>query len=132
MSTEVIRALLTIADRPRQASAKPRPSILTKADRRRKRQKAAEKLRRDVRARDGHQCQCCHIPVFVNATNPLQRAQVHHIQYRSQGGPDVQKNLITVCGECHAKIHAHEIDVIGTHAASVRFVRRKVTRKEHA
>ena len=116
--------LHSLSDRPRPKLGKPRPSILVKAEAGRKAKRAAAKLRADVRARDGHQCQCCHIPVFVSATNPLQRAQVHHITYRSQGGPDVQKNLITVCGECHAKIHAHEIEVRGTHAASVRFMRK--------
>lgn len=102
---------------------KPRPSILTKAQKRRARMTAAMKLRAAVRARDGHQCQSCHVPVFVHAANPLQRAQVHHIQFRSKGGANEQANLITVCAECHAKIHAHELDVRGTHALNVRFVK---------
>jgi len=123
MSSALLRALPTLGEQPVELK-KPRPSILRKADIRKKRQRAAVKLRADVRARDGNQCQCCHIPVFVSATNPLTRAQVHHIQYRSQGGPDVQKNLVTVCGECHAKIHAHEIEVVGSHAATVRFIRK--------
>lgn len=38
------------------------------------------------------------------------------------------KNLITVCAECHAKIHSHEITVLGTNWKSAHFVRRKVTR----
>lgn len=115
------------ADRVGKPLPKPRPTILVKAESRGKKLKAAEKLRANVRARDGHQCQACHIPVFVDARNPLQRAQVHHIQYRSRGGADAQKNLITVCAECHAKIHAHELEVIGSHAKDVWF--RKVTRK---
>lgn len=108
----------------RHAEPKPRPSLLERADRRKQLKAAAEKMRKDVRARGGNQCQSCHIPVFVHAANPLHRAQVHHIQFRSQGGPNVMKNLITVCAECHAKIHAHEIEVRGTHAKDVRFIRK--------
>jgi HNH endonuclease len=29
----------------------------------------------------------------------------HHLVARSQGGPDTDSNLITLCVECHAKIH---------------------------
>ena len=101
---------------------KPRPRLLVKAAARLKREKAARDLRKAVRARDGSQCQCCHIPVFVSAANPLQRAQVHHMRFKSKGGTDEMSNLVTVCAECHAKIHAHEIEVRGTHAMKVRFV----------
>lgn len=104
---------------------KPRPSILVKAKARRRGETALMKLRREVRARDGHQCQSCHVPVFVHASNPLQRAQVHHIQFRSKGGTNDHTNLITVCAECHAKIHIHEIAVRGTNARNVRFVKVK-------
>lgn len=109
----------------RHAPTKPRPSLLVKAKKRHTKQKAAEKLRAEVRGRDGHQCQSCHIPVFVHAANPLHRAQVHHIQFRSKGGSNEFKNLITVCAECHALIHAHELDVKGTNALDVRFVKGK-------
>lgn len=105
--------------------AKPRPSILVKAKKRRDRIKAEMQMRRDVRGRDGNQCQCCHVTVSLGYANPLQHAHVHHIQYRSQGGSTDMKNLITVCAECHAKIHAHEIQVIGANAASVRFVKKR-------
>lgn len=109
---------------PFHPQPKPRPELLVRAENRRTRRAAAKKVRAEVRGRDGHQCQCCHIPVFVNASNPLQRAQVHHIQYRSRGGPNEHRNLVTVCAECHAKIHAHEIDVVGTNAMNVRFKRK--------
>ena len=123
-----ISDLPTLATRPVDLR-KPRPSLLVKADVKRKRETAKMKLRADVRGRDGNQCQCCHIPVFVHAANPLHRAQVHHIQYRSQGGPDEHKNLITVCHGCHLKIHAHEIEVIGKNAMTVRFIRQPKKRE---
>jgi 5-methylcytosine-specific restriction endonuclease McrA len=31
--------------------------------------------------------------------------QVHHIVYRSQGGGDVDDNLISLCVDCHNKSH---------------------------
>jgi 5-methylcytosine-specific restriction endonuclease McrA len=117
---------LTDAQQHRRATGKPRPSLLVKADKRGQQLRREAKLRADIRGRDGHQCQCCHIPVFVQASNPLQRAEVHHIQFRSKGGVDDQKNMITVCAGCHAKIHAHEIEVRGTHALNVRFIRKGV------
>lgn len=32
--------------------------------------------------------------------------EVHHILYRSQGGPDDPSNLILLCGACHARAHS--------------------------
>jgi 5-methylcytosine-specific restriction endonuclease McrA len=111
------------ASRVGRPNPKPRPRLLVKAKRRRGELTKAMQLRRDIRARDGNQCQSCHVPVFLHAANPLQRAQVHHIVFKSKGGSNDHKNLITVCAECHAKIHAHELDVRGTHALDVRFVK---------
>lgn len=33
----------------------------------------------------------------------------HHIIFRSQGGDESDENILEVCRECHAKIHAGEI-----------------------
>lgn len=33
----------------------------------------------------------------------------HHIIYRSHGGDEADENMLEVCRECHAKIHAGEI-----------------------
>ena len=35
----------------------------------------------------------------------MQRLQVHHIQFRSHSGADLEDNLITLCSECHAQTH---------------------------
>jgi hypothetical protein len=45
--------------------------------------------------RDNH-CAAC------GATDNL---QYHHLMPRSMGGSDDERNLITLCGECHAKAH---------------------------
>jgi 5-methylcytosine-specific restriction endonuclease McrA len=53
-------------------------------------------LHRRILERDGWGCQVC---------GTLRNLQVHHIKFRSRGGSDLEENLITLCVECHAKIH---------------------------
>ena len=53
--------------------------------------------------RDKYTCQVC------KAKNT--RLEVHHIKYRSQGGTDDLDNLITLCEECHKKVHAGKITI---------------------
>lgn len=48
--------------------------------------------------RDRWRCQAC-----GSRTN----LQVHHIQLRSQSGDDAEANLITLCSDCHQKIHSN-------------------------
>lgn len=55
--------------------------------------------KRRVRNRDGNRCRWCSDP---------DELQVHHINYRSQGGPDEDWNLITLCGECHRRAHGNK------------------------
>lgn len=77
----------------------------TKA-RSRKREKAKKKpesrldieLRRKVRKRDGNVCRWC----------GKNGEQVHHIKYRSQGGPDHLGNLILLCQEHHQRVHSNK------------------------
>lgn len=53
-------------------------------------------LRRRVRARDGNACRwCCRSSML----------EVHHIEYRSQGGLNSVYNLITLCQGHHAMAH---------------------------
>lgn len=55
-----------------------------------------EHLRQEIFRRDGWRCQFC------GARSNL---QVHHQQFRSQAGPDIESNLITLCADCHSMIH---------------------------
>ena len=53
--------------------------------------------REAVLHRDNYTCQCCgkkHV-----------RLEVHHIIFRSMGGTDDERNLITLCEKCHKAIH---------------------------
>ena len=51
--------------------------------------------------RDNYTCQCC--------GKKNCRLEVHHIIFRSNGGTDDERNLITLCEDCHKKIHKEEI-----------------------
>ena len=53
--------------------------------------------REAVLHRDNYTCQCCgkkHV-----------RLEVHHIIFRSMGGTDDERNLITLCEKCHKSVH---------------------------
>lgn len=51
--------------------------------------------------RDNYKCQCCKTK---NGT-----LNAHHIIYRSRGGADTLDNLITLCEDCHKKLHRDEL-----------------------
>jgi 5-methylcytosine-specific restriction endonuclease McrA len=53
-------------------------------------------LRLYVFDRDNRRCRICSV------RNPL---HVHHIVFRSNGGPDESWNLLTVCLACHDGLH---------------------------
>ena len=55
-----------------------------------------EKLRVQVLRRDGWRCQFC-----GTASN----LHVHHRQFRSHSGDDLEENLITLCPGCHKAVH---------------------------
>jgi len=59
-----------------------------------------ESVRQNVLARDGRRCQICGKDTDLN---------VHHIELLGLGGSeekDVAENMITLCAECHGKVHA--------------------------
>ena len=39
------------------------------------------------------------------SSGSLQNLQVHHLKLRSRSGGDMEQNLITLCAECHERIH---------------------------
>jgi 5-methylcytosine-specific restriction endonuclease McrA len=55
-----------------------------------------EKLRQQVLQRDSWRCQSC---------GAMSNLEVHHRQFRSQAGDDLEHNLITLCVACHRNIH---------------------------
>ena len=53
-------------------------------------------LCREVLARDNFRCQNC---------GSQRNLQVHHQEFRSHSGDDVEANLITLCTTCHERVH---------------------------
>ncbi len=70
--------------------------ILPKQPRLRLDPKLYERLREQVLRRDGWRCQCC---------GTISNLEVHHKDFRSQGGDDSEENLITLCVGCHSLLH---------------------------
>ncbi len=55
-----------------------------------------EQLRNQILRRDGWRCQAC---------GTMSNLEVHHKEFRSQSGDDLEQNLITLCVLCHAILH---------------------------
>ena len=53
--------------------------------------------REAVLHRDNYTCQCC--------GKKHARLEIHHIIFRSMGGTDDERNLITLCEKCHKAVH---------------------------
>lgn len=55
-------------------------------------------LRESIRTRDKKSCRFC--------GRSTGRMEIHHIEYRSQGGADVAHNLILLCEDHHRLVHS--------------------------
>ena len=55
-----------------------------------------ELLRQEILRRDGWRCQSC---------GSMSKLEVHHREFRSQAGDDLEQNLITLCAICHSLVH---------------------------
>lgn len=95
-----------------------------------KRQRKAEELAawkavcRQVDARDQGRCRVCSRRCDPHALGLLERAERHHITYRSHGGEDFDDNVVTLCAECHADQHAGRLDVRGNARVAIEAWRR--------
>lgn len=74
--------------------AKPKPTKRTRT-----RGGAPPEVKEKIRTRDKNRCRWCGSPRIL---------EVHHIEYRSQGGTNEQHNLITLCKEHHEKAHSNK------------------------
>ena len=68
-------------------------------------QKGFYNVKAYVLHRDGYQCQKC--------KTKKGKLHVHHIIFRSNGGTDAPSNLITLCENCHSRLHNGEFEVKG-------------------
>lgn len=71
------------------------------------RERRAIAQRHSILERDNWTCQRCGASP---QTEPGTRLQIHHKRFVSAGGGNDDKNLITVCVECHLGIHSSETD----------------------
>jgi 5-methylcytosine-specific restriction endonuclease McrA len=55
-----------------------------------------DELRTQVLRRDNWRCQSC---------GSMKNLEVHHQEFRSRGGSDLEDNLITLCNRCHSAVH---------------------------
>lgn len=61
-------------------------------------------IRKQIHKRDGYKCLKCN-----TRRSSETRLVVHHITPVSEGGESYSKNLITLCLNCHDKIHSTEM-----------------------
>lgn len=59
-----------------------------------------QKLLPRIMARDGRKCRHC---------KSSKRLTVHHIKPREEGGLNEERNLITLCSECHDKVELGDL-----------------------
>jgi 5-methylcytosine-specific restriction endonuclease McrA len=61
-------------------------------------------LHRVILRRDSWRCQVC---------GTMLHLEVHHQQFRSHSGEDLEENLITLCHSCHSAEHSLEKSMDG-------------------
>lgn len=67
-------------------------------------ERAWERVKWFIAARDGHQCRLCGKKCRYG--DPItSRADAHHIVFASAGGPDESWNLVHLCRNCHDLVH---------------------------
>ena len=90
---------MTMAALPR-----PKPTVVLRRERRAAQAVLIRTVRAAVWRRDQGRCRVC---------GGRTRLQVHHVQFRSQGGPWTTANCILICRDCHQDVHARILIVHG-------------------
>ena len=54
-------------------------------------------LHRQILKRDNWRCQSC---------GSMKHLEIHHQEFRSHSGGDIEENLVTLCHSCHSAAHA--------------------------
>ena len=101
------------------AFPKPTPRVLERQKQRRAQQVRLRAMILGVRKRDEDRCRACGRPCWALEMNPERRAHLHHLVFRSASKAlrDAPTNLVTLCGRCHAQVHAHQLHIVGTDAS---------------
>ena len=75
----------------------------------------------DAYHRDGGRCRCCRKTVALKGSNPFRLANGHHHTYASKQGADDESNRVTLCAECHQKVHDGLMEVLGDPRSVLKF-----------
>lgn len=67
-----------------------------------------ETIKEYIKDIDNYQCQVCKKKGYGKNGTKL---EVHHILERSNGGTNTPSNLITLCSECHKKVHLGKVQL---------------------
>lgn len=86
--------------KPQRGTAKREKAALKRQERRQHRA-----VYEAVHARDQRLCRLCGLYCG-------QSIHLHHVVYRSQGGPTSVENLLSVCQRCHTGIHARTLAAV--------------------
>ena len=93
-----------------QPCPKPTPRIEAKKALRALEAKELRDCYAKVDLRDGPRCRVCCRWCSPGAIGMLQRAERHHMVYRSRGGQHTTENVLTVCKHtCHTAIHVEGV-----------------------
>ena len=89
-------------------------------------QKGFYNVKAYVLHRDGYQCKKC--------KTKKDKLHVHHVVFRSNGGTDTPSNLITLCEDCHDRLHNGEFEIKGIrsktkHATEVGIVKSQIKKQ---
>lgn len=95
---------------------KPRPKVLDRREAQREAERNKREVYKQVDARDQGWCRCCWKDANPRALSMLKRGHRHHLKFRSKGGQDTTANLVLLCAECHAEVHAHTLVIVGEDA----------------
>jgi len=75
--------------------------------------RAQQDCYRAVDRRDQGRCRVCGRACSPTAIAMVDRAERHHLVYRSQGGAHESRNVITLCLACHRAVHDCRVRVEG-------------------
>ena len=70
--------------------------------------------RRRALERDGWRCVKCGISNLEHLRKYAQSLHAHHVVPRHKGGSNNERNLITLCAECHTLVHRKEEIILAT------------------
>lgn len=106
------------------AFPKPIPRVIEKRERRAREAATIRECYQCVDRRDEGHCRVCRRRCSPMSVAMVERAERHHLTYRSKGGQHETANVVTLCKFCHVAVHGGTLRLEGDADA-----RDKATRK---